>query len=95
MRNSGLRWKFEQGRGEQHKCMKRSSETKTGAECQSIVVEPVTPGSLGGAGRLGKRMSKDRDLCQEKEWAISSKEIGFDMNYFCPGDSFKGKPHPV
>lgn len=59
--------------------MKRSIETKIGAECQCIV-EPEILGSMGRIGRLGKRRSRDRELCQEKQWPMSSKEIGFCMN---------------
>lgn len=80
MRDSGLRWKFEQGAGELQKHVKRSSETKIGAECQCIVVESEILGSMGRIGRLSKRRSRDRDHCQDKQWPMSSKEIRFGMN---------------
>lgn len=80
MRDSGPRWKFEQGAGEQQKLVKRSSETKIGAECHCILMEPEILGSMGRIGRLGKSRSSDRDLCQDKQWPMSSKYLGFGMN---------------
>lgn len=37
-----------------------------------------TSDSVNRVGRLGRRGSKDRDLCKERQRLVSANEVGFD-----------------